>query len=61
MLRLESHNYPTVLHAHDEVLCEVPIDFGNVKEMEKIMSMNPTWAKDLPLSAEGWEGFRYRK
>lgn len=61
MLRLEAAGYLPVLSVHDEVVVEVPEGCGSVKEMERIMSDNPAWATDCPVSAEGWKGFRYRK
>ncbi len=59
MFRLEEKNYPIVMHIHDEVVCEVKS--GNIKEVEEILAEAPTWAKDLPMAAEGWEGLRFRK
>lgn len=64
IVRLEERHFPVVLHAHDEAVAEVKIGiYGDnvVYEMSKIMTENPVWAKDFPLSASGWHGKRYRK
>lgn len=62
IVRLEKASFPVVLHAHDEVVVEVPaINAGAIKIVEKIMCEIPTWAKDFPISAAGWVGARYRK
>lgn len=59
--RLEVAGYPPVLHAHDEIVAEVPQDFGSIEELCNIMSEAPSWAEGCPISAAGWAGTRYRK
>ena len=61
MLRLEDKGYKCILSVHDELVAEVPEGFGSVAEFEALMSQTPAWAGGCPVSAEGWEGPRYRK
>lgn len=61
LFRLEAKGYAVIAHVHDEVVVEVPTNFGSLKEVEQIISTVPTWAKGLPVSAEGWRGGRFRK
>lgn len=61
MLRVENVGLPIVLSVHDEVVCEVDEARADYKELERLMSVVPAWAPGLPLSAEGWQGPRYRK
>lgn len=61
LLRAEAAGYETVMHVHDEGVFEAPEGFGSVEELEKLVTVPPEWAKDLPLAAEGWEAKRYRK
>ena len=64
LFELERKGYPVVIHVHDEVVVEVPKNSTThtLKEMNEIMeTASKAWAIDLPLKAEGWEGFRFRK
>ena len=61
MNNLRVAGYPIIFHVHDEAVSHVPKDFGSLEEFEKIMSITPEWAKDFPLSVEGFEAQRYRK
>lgn len=62
MLRMEkSEVYDPVLSVHDEGIAEADEDKGDVKEFEALMAQVPYWADGLPVGAEGWTGFQYRK
>lgn len=61
MLRTEDAGYKTVLSVHDEIVNEVDEDFGSLEEFSALMVQNPVWAKDLPITAAGWRGKRYKK
>lgn len=59
---VEAAGYKIILSVHDELLTEVPdTPEYTVNELERLMCVLPAWAKDFPLSAEGWEGKRYKK
>lgn len=61
MMALEIKGYSVILSVHDEIICEVPDDFGSLDEMIDIMTRVPAWAQGCPINAEGKEGKRYRK
>lgn len=61
MLRAEARGYPVVLHVHDEIVAEVPEDFGDVGELCELTAEVPLWLQGCPIKAEGWRGRRYRK
>ena len=61
MLRIEEKGYKVILTVHDEIISEVPKDFGSLEEFEKLMVQSPAWADGLPITASGWRGERYRK
>jgi DNA polymerase bacteriophage-type len=47
---------------HDEVVTEAP-DFSkfNHAHLSTLLSANPPWARGMPLSASGFEDYRYKK
>lgn len=59
--RLEAAGIPVVFHIHDEVVCEIPREQASLQKVVDIMSKNPAWAPDLPLSADGWVGDFFTK
>lgn len=61
MLRVEAAGYPVVMHVHDEIVSEVPKDFGSLAEFEQLICQMPDWATGLPMAVEGFECERYRK
>jgi DNA polymerase len=62
MLRAELSGYPVVLRVHDELVCEVPDDpVYSHEKLAEFMAVNPSWSTGLPLSAAGFEAYRYRK
>ena len=48
---------------HDEILLTTDKNKGeeNLHKLIQIMSTSPAWATDLPLTASGWTGTRFRK
>ena len=59
---IEASGYPIVLSVHDEVLTEVPDSPEySAEELSSMLVKNAPWASGLPLKAEGWEGYFYRK
>jgi len=61
-VNLEAAGYPVVLHVYDEIVSEIPEDWGSAAEFEAIMERRPAWAHDWPIRAPGaWRAKRYRK
>jgi DNA polymerase len=64
MLRLNMAGFRIALHCHDEAISEVLAGHCSQQSLElksRIMSEVPVWAQGVPLNAEGWYGFRFRK
>lgn len=58
----ERRGYDVILTVYDEIVTEVPLNFGSAKELEEIVvEAVPEFAKSWPISADAWEGDRYRK
>lgn len=56
-----SDKYPVVFHVHDEVICEVPQERGDINELNELLAITPDWCSDLPLKAAGFETKFYMK
>ena len=61
MMRLDKAGYDIVMHIHDEVVLDVPKEYGSLREVEEIMSEPIDWAPGLPLRADGYETDYYKK
>src|SRR5262249_2926533 len=61
MQRLEAAGYRITLHVHDEIVAEVPDDFGSAEEFLRILTESPPWADGLPIAAKVREGQRFAK
>ena len=58
----ERQGYLPVLTVHDEVVTECPdTDEFSDEGLVRILSTNPPWSTGLPLSAAGFEAYRYKK
>ncbi|UFK26707.1 DNA polymerase A domain protein [Roseobacter phage RDJL6] len=53
--------YDPIMSVHDELVCEVDEDKGDLKEFERLMSDLPAWAAGCPIVAEADRFKRYRK
>ena len=61
MKQMKNRGFDIVMHVHDEIVLEVPDGVSSVEEICSIMAETPTWAKGLPLKADGYEYEFYRK
>jgi DNA polymerase len=62
MMNVIAAGFDIVLHVHDELVAEVKWTSSLTYAMfEECMTKNPTWAPDLPLKVEGYEGPYYHK
>jgi DNA polymerase len=63
LIRCERAGLPVVLHAHDEVVCEVPIASAaaGLRQLLALMSSPPKWAEGFPIAVEGYLSLRYAK
>jgi DNA polymerase len=59
--RVSRLGYDVCLSVHDEVVAEMPEGAEWLENLLTQMKALPSWAADLPVAAEGWQGRRYRK
>lgn len=57
---IERAGHAIVMHIHDEVVIDAPAT-TNVTDICALMSTNPAWAPDIPLTADAYECDSYRK
>lgn len=62
MIRLDEMGYDIVMHVHDEVILEVPVNRADALEEACAMMGEPIiWAPGLPLRADGYVTPYYKK
>ena len=61
LMRLDNEGFDIVMHVHDEVVIDAPIGSGSLEKVNKIMGEKIPWAPGLPLDAEGFETYYYKK
>lgn len=62
LMSLYSEGFKINFHIHDEVILEVPEDSGRtLEEAVSVMCRLPGWAAGLPLNADGFEAYYYKK
>jgi DNA polymerase len=60
--RFEAASFPIILHVHDELLAEVPVERGvTLAKVHALMTQRPAWTVGLPIDAEVWVGTRFGK
>ena len=62
MKNVAEAGHQIVMHVHDEIVIDEPLDSGfTVEDACQLMSKLPAWAGGLPLTADGYECDYYRK
>lgn len=61
MFNVTEAGYKIVMHVHDELILDVPLGKGSIEEVNQIFAKEISWAKGLPLKADGYECEFYQK
>ncbi len=61
MFNVTDAGYSIVMHVHDELVIDVDKKGGSLEEVNIIMGKEISWAKGLPLKADGYECDYYKK
>lgn len=61
MFNVTDEGYDIVMHVHDELVLDVDKKCGSLEEVNSIMGKEISWAKGLPLKADGYECDYYKK
>lgn len=59
--RCEQNGYPVVFHVHDEVILEVPVNRGSIREIKELLGTSIPWAPGLPAPVDAYECNYYKK
>lgn len=61
MKNIEAVGYQIVMHIHDEVILDVPVERADLDTVCKLMCQPIPWAEGLLLNADGFVGDYYKK
>lgn len=61
MMQVAASGYQIVMHVHDEIIVEHPIDDTSLDKICEIMGQPIPWAEGLPLRADGYVTPYYKK
>ncbi|KPI49944.1 XRE family transcriptional regulator [Clostridioides difficile] len=61
MFNVKDAGYDIVMHVHDELVLDVDKKYGSLEDVNRIMAKEISWAKGLPLKADGYECDYYKK
>ena len=53
--------FDIILSVYDEIVVELPCKSDMIKIFNKMLLVREDWYADWPISADAWEGIRYRK
>ncbi|MBP7899124.1 MAG: DNA polymerase [Candidatus Syntrophosphaera sp.] len=61
LINVDRAGYDIVMHVHDEIVVEAVGSEENLNEVCRLMAVAPSWAKGLPLRADGFICDFYKK
>ncbi|SPF54610.1 DNA polymerase [Candidatus Desulfosporosinus infrequens] len=61
MMRVDKAGYRIAMHVHDEIIISAPVGMGSLEDVCNVMGQPISWAKGLPLRADGFETEFYKK
>jgi DNA polymerase len=60
-LRTWRAGFIPLMSVHDELIAETANRHLTLEQFEKLMSVRPKWAPELPIKVKAWQGLRYKK
>lgn len=60
LMKVAEAGHDIIFHVHDEVVIESPL-ITDIEEINALLCDLPIWAEGLPLAADGFESFYYKK